>query len=68
MQEALRHNGFRASCMERGFTGEARSTAGPCLKIVFAEGESGIPKGYSLMAAGGDVTRQIRRGRFPFLS
>jgi hypothetical protein len=49
------------------FPGLARSTAGPHLKKFIAEDESGIPKGYNPLAAGGDITCQIRRRRFPLL-
>ena len=55
MQEAPNHNGFGASCMVSCFPGTERSTA-PYLKKVFAEGEIGIPKGHSPLAAGGKVT------------
>ncbi len=41
-----------ASC----FPGLARSTAGPHVRTVFAEGERGIPKGYNPLAAGGEIT------------
>jgi hypothetical protein len=51
--------------MVRYFPGLVRSPAGLHLKTVFAEGESGIPNGYSPLAAGGEITWQIRRRRFP---
>jgi hypothetical protein len=55
-QQAPNHDRFGACYVTRYFIGFSWSKAAPRSMGVFAEGEKGIPKGYSPLAAGGEIT------------